>query len=233
MIKEAIKFIIDNSEAKEMKINGMTFTDKQMHPVKDHLPERLQVSTLTAVVDYIKANIDKMILPVLIQIEGPLEVNIKSALYGDFNQRNTFLSATPMIPHFSYDKFMDAENFNIAMQSKFIPTEESALILKVAGNVKEEAVRNVGDDGISQSATVRTGVTKVENVIVPNPVTLQPYRTFIEIDQPESKFVFRMQDGPRMALFEADGGAWKVEAMQKIKEYLQKELESEEVVILA
>lgn len=59
---------------------------------------------------------------------------------------------------------------------------------------------------------------------MPNPVYLAPYRTFAEIEQPVSKFVFRMESGPKAALFEADGGAWKNEAILKIKEYLQKEL---------
>jgi hypothetical protein len=59
------------------------------------------------------------------------------------------------------------------------------------------------------------------NVKVPNPVVLAPFRTFPEIKQPESKFIFRMQSGPRAALYEADGGAWRNEAMSGIKEYLQ------------
>jgi hypothetical protein len=58
-------------------------------------------------------------------------------------------------------------------------------------------------------------------------VVLAPYRTFVEVTQPESDFVFRMQNGPRCALFEADGGAWKLTAMRHIKEYLQAALEKE------
>lgn len=64
--------------------------------------------------------------------------------------------------------------------------------------------------------------------IVPSPVHLKPYRTFDEIDQPESDFIFRVQsnkfDGITCALFSADGGAWKTEAKQRIKEYLSNEL---------
>jgi hypothetical protein len=40
-----------------------------------------------------------------------------------------------------------------------------------------------------------------------------------------SLFVLRAQDGgttgkPRLALYEADGGAWKLAAIQKVREYL-------------
>ena len=58
-------------------------------------------------------------------------------------------------------------------------------------------------------------------VPVPNPVALVPFRTFIEVEQPESKFVFRVKDGPQMGLFEADGGEWRLAAMLRIKEYLE------------
>lgn len=48
------------------------------------------------------------------------------------------------------------------------------------------------------------------------------------MDQPESDFVFRMKedkyDGVQCALFEADGGAWKLHAMESIQEYLEEQL---------
>lgn len=66
------------------------------------------------------------------------------------------------------------------------------------------------------------------SAIVPNPVKLKPYRTFLEVDQPVSEFIFRMKqdkyDGVLCALFEADGGAWKMEATERIKKYLESEL---------
>ena len=64
----------------------------------------------------------------------------------------------------------------------------------------------------------------VADVVVPNPVTLMPRRTFFEIEQPASPFIFRMQSGPTCALFEADGGAWQQEAMQRIAIYLRQKL---------
>ncbi len=87
---------------------------------------------------------------------------------------------------------------------------------------------NYGDDGVTQKATVSKGIASKEQCIVPNPVHLQPFRTFVEVDQPESAFVFRMRDdgrdGVQCAIFEADGGAWKNEAMENIRAYLQDEL---------
>lgn len=105
-----------------------------------------------------------------------------------------------------------------------------ALLLKFAGTVENGTVAEYGDDGVSQKATIKTGIATKADAKVPNPVRLRPYRTFIEVEQPESAFVFRMRDngdrgGVECAIFEADGGAWKNAAMKSIKEYLQFELE--------
>ena len=54
--------------------------------------------------------------------------------------------------------------------------------------------------------------------------TLAPFRTFSEIEQPESSFVLRVNDRGRVGLFEADGGAWRNTAMLRIKEYLDNHL---------
>ena len=51
-----------------------------------------------------------------------------------------------------------------------------------------------------------------------------------------SKFVLRVSDkrgDPELALFEADGGAWKLEAMRLIKEWLDVELDGTNVIVLA
>ena len=77
-------------------------------------------------------------------------------------------------------------------------------------------------------------------MIVPNPVKLRPYRTFAEIEQPQSSYVFRIQDGdhgPSFKLVEADGGLWKNAVMKKIKEYLEfelsEELEKHKITVIA
>ena len=60
----------------------------------------------------------------------------------------------------------------------------------------------------------------------------------MEVDQPVSKFVFRLKqdkyDGIQCALFEADGGAWEIDAMDSIRHYLEAKLSDiTEVIILS
>lgn len=132
------------------------------------------------------------------------------------------------VPAIALNKFIDQESFIIQMQSMFQNTEDKAIVMQVAGNVEDKTVMNYGDDGITQKATVKTGLASVEDVFVPNPVKLQPFRTFHEVEQPEIDFVFHMKNGPSgvsCALFEADGGAWKFRAVHSIADYLKKELE--------
>ena len=75
---------------------------------------------------------------------------------------------------------------------------------------------------------VNRSISSKTDAIVPNPVILAPYRTFLEVEQPESSFIFRMRDSDRggvsCALFEADGGAWRNEAMSDVAAYIIKQL---------
>ena len=107
-------------------------------------------------------------------------------------------------------------------------SDDRELLMKFAGTVENGTLAQYGDDGITQKATIKTGIASKGDAVVPNPVILRPFRTFVEVEQPESAFVFRMREGGRgeieCAIFEADGGAWKNAAMKRIKEYLQYEL---------
>ena len=119
---------------------------------------------------------------------------------------------------------MDVESFNIMMQSNFIPNGDSEVVLNYASAIKIDKGAEIADNGISQVTTIKTGVSTLQLAKAPNPVTLKPYRTFQEVDQPESKFVFRINDNPGCALFEADGGIWRAAAKTAIAEYLNNNL---------
>ena len=92
------------------------------------------------------------------------------------------------------------------------------------GSVVQGREAEYTDDGLTQRVTARAGVTRREVVDLPNPVTLRPFRTFMDIEQPASLFVLRLnagQDGeqPTVSLTEADGGAWKNQVIASIKEF--------------
>lgn len=193
----------------------------------------ISLNTLTSMVDFIK-NIDFVDNQKLyLNIDGPREVYLLTSLQSD-NKRDTLASVEAIIPSIQFDRFKLAEDLVIELQAKFLPTDDRELILQVLGNLKEENVKNLGDDGVSQSVTIKKGVTSLMDVKVPNPVQLAPFRTFHEVQQPTSPFVFRMKEGGQGALFEADGQGWKLAAIQNIKEFFEKELAGmENIIILA
>lgn len=228
MIKEALRYIVELGEPTITEIYGETYSDRQLHRINyKPLADTMQMTTLTSLVDYIKSAADKMGDKMFVHVVSPVQVQLFSQLDDDRN-REYITKVNAMVPNFTFGNFMDQENFCIALQSKFIENEDRALLLKFAGTVEAGTVAEYGDNGVSQKATVKTGIASKSEAIVPNPVLLRPYRTFLEVMQPESQFVFRMQQGRSgevgCAIFEADGGAWKMNAMKNIKEFLEFEL---------
>lgn len=234
-LKEALQYIVELSEAKVQDItlpDGtiQTYSDKPLHRLEKHIPmaSKITMNTLTSLVDYIKSGIDEM-GNMIVHVQDPETVLLYSALDEERN-REYLVKVEARIPDFDFNSFMNQEKFCINLQSKFIddPETDRALLLKFAGTVEAGTVAEYGDDGVTQKATVKTGIASKGEAIVPNPVSLRPYRTFLEVEQPKSDFIFRMKqdkyDGINCAIFEADGGAWKIAATKAIKEYLQFEL---------
>ncbi len=196
----------------------------------------LEINTLSGFVKYVKSNLDRYDQRLIVHVKNESQVFLKGLINSD-GSREILAIAQAIIPDFEFDSFMGMETFNIALQSKFVSNNDRQILLQVVGNVSEKDVKNTGDDGVSQAVTINQGIASKADVKVPNPVTLAPYRTFLEVDQPESQFIFRMTNGPRGAIFEADGGAWRNQAIVNIREYLkdelEKEIESGRITILA
>lgn len=226
-LKELVQYGNELAAPNFEDYGGIHYSDKQMYALDFcRRAGAIEMSTLTGLVDYIKARIDESTDKMLVHVISPTEVKLISALDDD-RRRETLVDVNAQIPDFAYGRYMDNETFLIALQSKFIPNEDRALLLRFAGTVENGTVSQYKDDGITQKATIKTGIASKGEAEVPNPVTLRPFRTFIEVGQPESAFVFRMkqrEDRIDCAIFEADGGAWKNEAMDNVKEYLRNAL---------
>lgn len=227
-IKEALEYVIGLRKPEIVSAGGEQYCDKELHRISYNPKARsIEMTTLTSLVEYIKANIDTMYNKMIVHVQSPTKVSLYSQL-DDERVREYLVTVNAQVPEFSYGRYIGHESFIIALQSKFIDNPDRELLLKFAGTVESGTVAQYGDDGITQKATIKTGIASKGEAIVPNPVKLRPFRTFIEVEQPESAFVFRMQQdgngGVSCAIFEADGGAWKNAAMRNVKDYLQFEL---------
>ncbi|MDD5226588.1 MAG: hypothetical protein PHV97_05335 [Candidatus Omnitrophica bacterium] len=225
MIKEAIEKIEQMAHGQTLSLLGRLYTTKGIVPVHDPSPKVLTIETLTGLADYLEANTDKLDPDnLIIHIQNFQAVDLISSISTTWSARHHFIRVVCDTLQFPFGEFMGVESFIIRMQSQFVQDDQTAAILKIVGNVSDSVVKQFSDDGVTQQATIKAGVSRVEDVRVPNPVTLAPYRTFLEIEQPASKFVFRMRSGqdepPKCALFESDGGNWKNEAILRIKAWL-------------
>lgn len=233
-LKEALKYITGLKEEamqpKILEIEGKTYCDKalQRYHTFDKANE-VRVSTLTAMIDYIKGKSEELRESMLIHIVSPTKVIFMSGLV-DERAREILMISDAIVNEFQFDRYYDQERFLIELQSNFIRNDDLEKIMKVAGNIQSGTTANYDDDGISQKTTIKSGIANNSDVIVPNPVRLRPYRTFNEVEQPESDYVFRIKDAggePSFKLIEAEGGIWKNITMKKIKEFLEFELSEE------
>lgn len=192
------------------------------------------VNTLTGLVDYITGNVDRLALDeCVVHVDGPDRVELHARIEGDAQEfrRKTYAMATTKLhgAGFPFGQYLDAETFVIGLQTLFLPSPQQAEILMLMASIKENSVKETVDNGVSQEVKTAGGIVLVGMTRVPNPVLLQPFRTFREVTQPCSQFVLRLKaskDGekPVCALFEADGWAWRLEAILRVAEYLREKL---------
>ena len=199
----------------------------------------LTVSTLGAVRDYLTANHDALTLDdVVVHVVSPTRVELLGQLAARARVRETYLAACALdLLHGFLGHYMPLEEFLIGLQTRFVDADDRSRLLALLGNVKHESVKTALDDGMTQIVTGRVGVAMVADVAVPNPVTLTGFRTFRDVVHPSALFILRVQGGktgglPEVALFEADGGAWQLQAIARVRDWLKEALPAD-VAILA
>jgi hypothetical protein len=234
----AVQAIKDSEKTEVVTINGANFVSRPVFdPPREPVPATIKLNTLTGLIDYVMKGPDAITEDdngIMVHVVNERQVDVVSGIFGRAEQRRSYASASADAvlskSDFRFGEFYDCESFVIKLLSLFEDFDGRAAVLKIVGNIKEENVRQTGDDGVTQTVTARSGIARVEEVSVPNPVYLAPFRTFREVTQPLSPFVLRMKQGreaglPTVALFEADGGKWKLDAIQFVREYLAQKIE--------
>lgn len=226
MLKEAIEKILSLSVPTISMIDGLAYTDRPLTAVVEPALSKVSLLTLTGLVDLVKAGTDNLIADGwLLHVGSHLSVSLVKKQTDKYGRRIELASAKceDGAP-FAFGRFMDREEFVIGLLSRFVSTPDLQEVVKLASSLTVSQVAQAEDDGVSQKTTVKQGIQLKQDVTVKGRVSLRPYRTFREVEQPASEFVFRLRsrDGgiPECALFEADGGAWKLNAVLTIKVWL-------------
>lgn len=227
MLKEFVEKIVALATPQLVGVNGLQYADRPLSIIAPPVVATVPLLTLSGLVDLVKAKTDDLKTEgYLLHICSHTKVQLVSRFTDGYGRRVVLASATCDDGQpFGFGKFMDREEFVIGLQSRFVSTEALLGVLKVASNLEASVVTQSEDDGISQRTTVKQGIQLKETVTIKGRVKLAPYRTFREVEQPESEFVFRLRSNtaeiPACALFEADGGKWKLDAVLTIKAWIE------------
>lgn len=237
---EKIEDMATKADVKLFEIHGKQYSTKQLHKIEKEYdsPRGITLNTLESLADIIKIELEKAYQPLFVNVKSPTKVDVFSTYHHEQDCRREYIyAAEAELPNIVLNDFLSHESFMIALRSKFVENADVEYLLDLLSKITDENSVESEDNGISQTVKARKGVVMIENVVVRSKVKLAPFRTFLEVEQPESEFLLRLQEGGRIGLFEADGGAWKLDAKERVKdllmELLRAEIQDKKVVVIA
>lgn len=233
MLKEAIEKIISLVPPATYEISGETFSSKELcrvEPRKADRPKSIGFTSLDGIVQSLKLEIERVTTPVFICVEHHNKVVVYTTYRNDDMSRDFLYSASPE----SLDRlpeWMSHDDAMIALRSRFVETEDTKYIIDLLSSISDDESVKTVDNGLTQTVNVKQGISLKQTTVIKPRVSLRPFRTFLEVEQPESEFLLRMKPGnsekgtkAQIGLFEADGGAWKLDAKRNIAEHLRHKL---------
>lgn len=228
----AVQKIIDLVQKREIELHSVTYSDRPLAPVLPPKCGTLLFNTLGGLVAYAEKGHDAIPQwPVVCHVMHVGKVALIGPVDDIYRTREIVAEADLIETPFPFGQWLEHEVAMIQFQALFLDTPERASLLKLLSSITADEIRTQADDGTTQVVTAKAGVTLTERVSLPNPVTLAPYRTFREVEQVASPFILRVRKGPnggpQIALFEADGGTWKLEAIKRVAEWLSGHLPPE------
>lgn len=238
MIKEAIEKVVALAvpTVRDGK-PGYVLSDRALNEYDtrkaqaDHVPVSTLsalVSTLSALVDLITAKLNDLDSKnAFIRVAGFDEVKLQARIADDFGRRDLHVVVNlPKAGGFAFGQFQDQESFLIGVMANFTDKGDREYVLNLASKITAERVVTAEDNGVAQTVGLKKGAALKTTEMVKQRVTLAPFRTFREVEQPASEFIFRVRQGeeggiPQLALFEADGGKWKLDAAAAVRDWFK------------
>lgn len=228
MLKEFAQYLVSLKDNKTYDIHGDTYSDRELVRVAPHIdrPARISVSSLDSIVQLVCHELDMFTnLPVFIRAEDARAVSVFTT-YDYVMARDNLYRAECDVPGFR-DGFREYEAAIIELRSRFVPSPGVDYLLDLLSRISKDNGVTTSDNGVSQTVEARQGVSLKTMVAVKPRVALRPYRTFLEVEQPESEFLLRLDDNGNVGLFEADGGMWRQTAKASILAYFDARLSDE------
>ena len=229
-LKDAINRIVELATPFTLETrDGRQFCSANLREVRPEVPSpaRYSVDTLEALVKLIRTEGVAQAPLLYVRVDSARRVMVDTTYthkeYAEFS-RLPLYEAVSDVPGITTNQSMTQEQAVVELQSLYAVTDDRDYLLALLSRIDVNQGVSSVDNGISQEVCVKTGAVLKEQQIVQPIVRLQPYRTFLEIEQPASDFLLRLDKNGCPALYEADGGAWKLDAKRKIAEYLKMQL---------
>lgn len=234
--KEFLEKILSLGAPNLVNERGQVFTDKPLELVRPPMFQAHELHGLNGMVELASHLHEPGERELMAVIQGQETVLVRFAEYDDYHDSPVLIKATRLATDaFPFSRYLPVEEFCIALLTKFVADDEVQALYRLASSLTASSVHTSEDDGISQRTTIQKGIATRESVSIKPVWLLRPYRTFPEVAQPVSPFLFRLKQDkdqlPHCALFETDGGKWKLDAIQSIEGYLREKLGTEFLIV--
>ena len=231
MLKEFIEHIQKSTQPIIQQVGDSTFVIKGIGGTEELL------HSLEALVKMVQTEAASVGEPLYITIPDHLTVRCFGQPQPDarFFRQVYYEAKATDVPGFR-DGFREQDKAIIELRSRFAPSEGVDYLLDLLSRISKDSGVATTDNGVSQTVEARQGIALKATVQLRPRVPLRPFRTFQEVEQPESEFLLRMDEEGNIGLFEADGGMWKLTARQTVKAFLEAKLAdlvSSEAVFIA
>lgn len=225
MLREAIEKIAEMAGVKTIEADGKVYSDSVVFEVRPELdlPKTKELTSLDALAKMVKTEAAEVlgIKPLFITVSKYDEVNCFTAI--DQSRRNErvllYTVHATDVPGWG-DSKLGFEQAQIALQTRFQQTPDRDYTLRLCSQITCGGKVTYNDNGVATSIVTQKGVALQGAETIKPLVKLKPFRTFQEVDQPESLFLIRV-DERGISFIEADGGMWKLTARQTIKAFLE------------
>ena len=233
MLQKFIEHIQKTARPLIETVGGSTFRITSDGDVKEILPtifhpDTLPLNSLDALIKMVKTEASEQDAPLYITIPDHMTVRCfgQPDAAERYHRQFYYEANATDVPGWAEKNTLGFEEAQIALRTRFQETPDTLYAMKLVSDISLGAKVVYNDNGIATTITTQKGVALQTNEQIRPLVKLRPYRTFQEVEQPESIFLIRVSDRG-ISFIEADGGMWKLAARETIKAFLEERLSQE------
>ena len=233
MLQKFIEHIQKTTQPLITEVDDSTFRITSDGDVKEVLPtifhpDTLPLNSLDSLIKMVKTEASEQDAPLYITIPDHMTVRCfgQPDAAERYHRQFYYEANATDVPGWAEKNTLGFEEAQIALRTRFQETPDTLYAMKLVSDISLGAKVIYNDNGIATTITTQKGVALQTNEQIRPLVKLRPYRTFQEVEQPESIFLIRVSDRG-ISFIEADGGMWKLAARETIKTFLEERLSKE------